>query len=392
MKRIIVLALSLTALCGYAQQTQPEEVPWMVERNESPEWYNKQAEAWEKVVAREPHNENAWYNLSKAVKYANFNNEDGYAKRQAIYERMKEAIPDTYTYHFCAYDNYNDSISSAHMERAYQLMPEGRIFGEEYGTFIAYFWKSGKEKELKEVAKRYYKEQRVPSDLLRYNYNELQCLPKDAIYFGSGDAILLPKIALQYGMGIHQDKFVICASFLYIPDYYKNVCKKLGIKPEQFNMEEYRTASTWKNYLPDRIRYIIKECGRPSYFSPASLSGGSGLESLKENLYNEGLVLRYSEIPYDNYARVRENLEQNIHLDYLTEPDFVIEPEWQSANNLAYNYFILLSPLITKYKEWNNPERSKWLEKLLSTALKQSKMRPELKKNCQEYLNKYAKE
>ena len=392
MKRIIALALSLTALCCHAQQIQPEEIPWMVEQNKPAEWYNQQAEAWENVVAREPQNENAWYNLYKAVKYANWDNEKGYAKRQAIYERMSKAIPDTYIYHFCAQDNYDDSISDAHMERAYQLMPEDRIFGEEYGTFIAYFWKRGKVKELKETAQLYYREQRIPSDLLRYNYNELQCLPKNAIYFGNGDAVLLPKIALQYGMGVHQDKFMICASFLCIPEYYKNVCKQLGIEPEQLNMDDYRSESTWMNYLPERIRYIIKQSGRPSYFSPASLSGGSGLESLKENLYFEGLVLRYSEHPYDNYARVRENLERNIHLDYLVEPKFIIEPEWQSANSLACNYFILLSPLIAKYKEWNNPERASWLEALLTTALEQSKMREDLKKDCQKYLNKFIQE
>ena len=189
MKRIIVLALSLAAYTVHAQQPQPKEIPWMVEQTQSTEWYHQQAEAWEKVIAQNPQNENAWYNLWKAVKYADWNNEDGYEKRQALYERMSQAIPDTYIYHFCAQDNYNDSISNAHMERAYQLMPQDRIFGEEYGTFIAYFWKRGKEKELKEMAKRYYLEQKIPGDLLRYNYNELQCLPKNAIYFGNGDAI-----------------------------------------------------------------------------------------------------------------------------------------------------------------------------------------------------------
>lgn len=392
MKRILVLALSLTAVYGYAQRVQPEEIPWMVVQSESPEWYARQAEAWETVVAREPQNENAWYNLSKATRYANLDSNDGYARRQALYKRMSKAIPDTYTYHFCAQDNYNDSISNAHMERAYQLMPQGRIFGEEYGSFIAYFWKNNREKELKEVAKLYYKEQRIPSDLFRYNYNELQCLPPNAIYFGNGDAILLPKIALQYGMGVHQDKMVICTSFLWIPEYYNNVCKQLGIEPEHLNIDYYRTENNWRKYLSERIRYIIKQSGRPSYLSSVSLTGDSELESLKGHLYNEGLVLRYSEMPYDNYARIRENLEQNIRLDYLVEPDFVIEPEWQSANNLTYNYFVLLTPLIAKYREWNNPQRSEWLKNLLTDALAQSRMGTDLKKKCQEYLNKYSKE
>ena len=387
------MALSLMLIwSAQAQQVQPERIPWMVERCESSAWYAAQVGAWENVVARDPKNEIAWANLSRAVRYGRMVGDKNQQSLQSLNERMAKAIPDTYTYHFCARYNEDESLADAHIERAYQLMPADRPLGEEYGFFIAYFWRKGKQKELEKVAARYYADKSVPTGLLRYNYNELQCLPEHAIYFGNGDPVLLPKMALQYGMKVHQDKMVICASFLWIKEYYDRVCKQLGIVPEQFDMTTYQTQENYKKYLPERIRYIMKQSGRPSYFSPSSLSDGSGLEALKENLYNEGLVLRYSEEPYDNYARVRENLEQNIRLDYLLEPSFIIEPEWQSANSLTYNYFILLSPLIAKYKEWNNPERSAWLANLLTTALEQSKMRDDLKKNCQQYLEQFTKQ
>ena len=385
MKRFFSYILAFISLGGYAQTIKPEEVPSLIERQESVTWYNQQAEAWEKVVAQEPHNENAWYNLNKAIRYANFNHPEGYEKLQALYERMAQAIPHTYTYHFCAANNQNDSIAQLHMEQAYKLMPKDRKLGEEYGFFLAYFWKTNRQKELQDIAKRYYQEQSVPSNLLRYNYNELQCLPPKAVYIGNGDILLLPKMALLYGLGVHQDKVVICASFLWIPDYYIQVCKQLGIQPKQFNTDEYSTTDNWT----ERINYIIHACGRPCYFSPSSLSDGSGLEYFKENLYNEGLVLRYSEKPYDNYARVRTNIEQNIHLDYLVEPDFIIEPEWQSANNLVFNYYILLSPLIEKYKEWGNLDRSLWLQNLLNKGLEKSKMDQKLKKTCREYMKQF---
>ena len=111
------------------------------------------------------------------------------------------------------------------------------------------------------------------------------------------------------------------------------------------------------------------------------------MSRLKKNLYNEGLVLRYSDIPYDNYVRVRENVERNIRLDYLIEPQFVAEKEWQSANALTYNYFVLLAPLIGKYREWHDVERSEWLANLLTKALEQAKMSDAMKNNCQKYLN-----
>ena len=391
MKRIILLALSIMMTwSAQAQEVKPERIPWMVERGESLEWYVKQTEAWEKVVAREPKNENAWSNLSRATRYSSMLRDNNWQPLQEVNERMAKAIPDTYTYHFSARHNTDESIADAHMERAYQLMPDDRPLGEEYGSFIAYFWRKGRLKELEEVSRRYYMDRSVPTSLLRYNYNELQCLPENAIYFGNGDAILLPKMALQYGMKVHQDKLVICASFLWVDEYYQMVCKQLGIAPKKFNIKDYQTETTWKDFLPEQIKYIIQQSGRPSYFSPASLSDGSGLEGLKENLYNEGLVLRYSEEPYDNYARVRENLEQNIHLDYLVEPNFSNEPQWESSNSLSYNCFILLSPLIQKYKEWGNPERSAWLENLLTKALAQSKMETSLKESCHQYLKQYT--
>ena len=366
-------------------------MPWLLERSESVAWYAAQTDAWEKVVAREPKNENAWSNLIRATRYGHMLGDGDNQSLQNLNARMAKAIPDTYTYHFSARYNEDQSWADEHIERAYQLMPADRPLGEEYGFFVAYFWSKGKLLELEQVATRYFEERSVPTGLLRYNYNELQCLPANAIYFGNGDAILLPKMALQYGMKVHQDKMVICASFLCIKSYYDRVCQQLGIVSEQFDVEDYQTEARWKDYLQERIKYIIKQSGRPSYFSPASLTDGSGLDVLKENLYNEGLVLRYSEEPYDNYARVRENLERNIRLDYLVEPEFIIEPEWESANSLTYNYFILLAPLIQKYKEWNNPERSAWLENLLTTAFNKSKMRDDLKKHCRDYLNEYIK-
>ena len=82
-------------------------------------------------------------------------------------------------------------------------------------------------------------------------------------------------------------------------------------------------------------------------------------------------------------------MEQNIRLDYLVEPDFTIEPEWQSADNLVFNYYILLSPLIQKYREWGEPDRSIWLQNLLIKGLKKSKMDEQHKKICSDYLKQY---
>lgn len=56
------------------------------------------------------------------------------------------------------------------------------------------------------------------------------------------------------------------------------------------------------------------------------------------------------------------------------------EKEWQSANALTYNYFVLLSPLIAKYREWHDTARSEWAANLLEKALEQAKMSDSRKK------------
>ena len=77
MKRLIVWALSLVALGMNAQEVKPERIPWIVERAESSEWYENQIKAWEKVVANEPANENAWYNSEQSHSLCH----NGYARR-----------------------------------------------------------------------------------------------------------------------------------------------------------------------------------------------------------------------------------------------------------------------------------------------------------------------
>lgn len=41
---------------------------------------------------------------------------------------------------------------------------------------------------------------------------------------------------------------------------------------------------------------------------------------MKDSLYSEGLVFRYSSKPYNNLAATRKNFEQNYLLDYLRHP------------------------------------------------------------------------
>ena len=81
-------------------------------------------------------------------------------------------------------------------------------------------------------------------------------------------------------------------------------------------------------------------------------------DSLKARLYNEGLTLRYSAKPYDNFAVKRRNIDQRYLLEYLLYP-FEAEPKrnrpWRWSEDdkwfLADNYLTLLYDQLPWYKK-----------------------------------------
>jgi hypothetical protein len=386
-KRKWILAAGLVMTLGLcAQQPMPEDVPAMVVEQKSEEWYRRQETGWREVARREPHNERAWKNLFAASRYGwQKNGAEADERLQGILEEMERAIPGSYVYHFC---RYRAKMQAEDMEKAYRMMPDSA--GMDYDTFLAYFWMTGQKERIREVAKRYYSQRVMPSALLRYNYNELQCMPKGALYFGNGDAVLLPKLLLQYGMEEHQDKMIVCLSFLWMPEYYEQVCRDLGIPVRKFSESDYKDRSEWQqHYLKDVVSYIIQAAGRPSYISPVSML--AGLEDLSGNLYSEGLVLRYSEQPYDNYAPMRKNVEQRLRLDYLLEPAFLPEPEWQSVKALQVNYLVLLAPLVEKYREWGDVGRSEWLSALLKELVDRWGDEIASREEYRQYIRKYLR-
>ncbi len=96
-------------------------------------------------------------------------------------------------------------------------------------------------------------------------------------------------------------------------------------------------------------------------------------DDMKENLYNEGLTLRYSTTPYDNRKVKRHNVEERYQLDYLRFPFCVDRTNERRnynhpASDLAFNYAILLYDLLPYYAE-HKEERFWWLNSLLNNIL-----------------------
>ena len=114
MKRVILgIWLLMLSLSGMAQTNAMKvESPIVTEKDFV--WYVEQKEAWKAQTQKNPKDETAWLNYYHAAHYMGWwgNNSDSVVRQ--VMSEMKQAIPDTYTYNFCAYR----AVVTGHVEEA----------------------------------------------------------------------------------------------------------------------------------------------------------------------------------------------------------------------------------------------------------------------------------
>ena len=99
------------------------------------------------------------------------------------------------------------------------------------------------------------------------------------------------------------------------------------------------------------------------------------MEPWKKNLYNEGLLLKYSKRSYDNLAIKRRNVEERYLLEYLLVS---FRPEWTAGQRLSANYAVLLADLLPYYAK-HDKKRYDWLMQLLVSAVTNTSLSDERK-------------
>ena len=387
-KTLIVSWAVAVALCASAQK--PQEIKGIVEEAHDSLWYAGQVEAWQREVDADGQDEKAWRNLFEAawgLKSCSRGKNDGGMTR--ILERMERAIPETYTYNICAY-RASQGPDNKFAEKAMTLLPDD-ISDRGYDAVLGYLWMMGetdgtgwKAGLFNDILRRQYEHGKYPSFILRFGYNQLQGMAEGGLFFGNGDAELFDKLMLQRAMRVHTDKVVVVIPFLSMRSYRDALCRQLGIPP--FPGREVRTEEEFKAAVQEMVEYVIRESGRPAYFSPGSQWAVQGIA---RKLYNEGLVYRYSEEPYDNVSAAQRHVERDYHFDYLTEPAFRVETWWSGSEMLLLNYTVMLGPLVQSYRESGHQERADWLYRIFKASVENGGFSAAKKKEYLDYLEKW---
>lgn len=346
MKRNLVIASAL-ALClcltaGAALDEKPQKIVSPIKEKHDGDWYVRQSRLWKEVIKKSPTDEEAWGNYYRAIRYSLWyvdNPQQEESRLDSVMTEMERAIPNTYTLYLTHFYHRGDLKYANEMRKAMTMQPDNV---DEYSVYAGFLMQSCDEKGQEALFKRWYASGTYSSSLLNYAYNEMASLPANAILISNGDAPCFSQLMLQYGKGLFGGVQQVCAGMLYSPDYSKAMAKKLGIPP--FETIEGFSSMNSKEVFDAMLMHIIHHTKRPIY-----LSSTCTMPSFTDKLYNEGLVVKYSEQPYDNLKVKRHNYENVYLLDYLKQ-SFSPESYQGSVTPLNLNYIPCLKSLLDYYK------------------------------------------
>lgn len=397
MKRKYAFILGLVAIIGLASisdavqaQTKnltPQKVETPVKVHQSAEWYKMQEFLWKAEIDKDPKNEEAWGNYYRAVKYRSWSESmpDINERLDAIVEEMGKVIPDTYTYYITRCHNNNHAQDNPGMAKAIRMRPDAV---DDYPTFISYLMQTGDEETMCDILTRWYNSGTYSPTLLNYAYNELIGLAPNAIIFAHGDTQTFAKLILQYGKGVRPDVTIVNTSFwLFTTSYRSRIEKKLGLPcfAKQVDDGIYKLDNNDFEKVKDVVyQHLIDNTDRPIYFSPMM---ETEMPRCADQLYSEGLVMRYSKKPYDNLAIKRRNYEELYLTDYLRE-SFLPESYPASIDRYNFNYIPCFKSLLDYYKRSGNTARYQELHSLMVRIVEQINVPAEDKLKYYEEINR----
>jgi hypothetical protein len=246
---------------------------------------------------------------------------------------------------------------------------------------------TGDEETMRDILTRWYNSGTYSPTLLNYAYNELIGLAPNAIIFAHGDTQTFSKLILQYGKGIRPDVTVVNTTFWFFsPTYREHMEKKLGLP----SFAERVTNGTYVlNGVPEDVinvayHHLINNTDRPIYFTPMA---DMEMPKFTNKLYSEGLVMRYSEKPYDNLAVKRKNYEELYLTDYLRE-SFIPESYPAATDRYNFNYVPCFKSLLDHYKQTGNTTRYNELRNLMLRIVEQINVPDEEKQKYYEEIER----
>ena len=412
MKRILTTLLLISALLltVAAQENKPELGTLMLNKDFSPTaleageqlYYpvllhcdtaqiSRLFRQWNQYVDKHPQDEAAWrnfYEVYEAYYLRSFNAPGGRTKQELarqtnLQERLARGIPYTYTYDIIALLEQFSMIgdqehSRDHMHKyaanALERLPDDAR-ASDLQLLISTLYQTGDTTNLEQLLNIYFDRDMCPSYVLQYHFNELQGMDQNAVYIGTHEGDIIPKLVIQHVLRQHRDKVLYDQNFCYDRIYNAACFSHLGIAEPDYDAW-IRSGESWNRLS---VEWLCDNSPRPVYFSANSIAFMAEqwlTNDLKACLYNEGLTMRYSPTPYDNFKVKRQNINRRYLLEYLLysfESDHDVQGQrWNDDQTyLALNYVMLLQDQLPWYEQ-NDREGYDRLAHVIRRILKQN--------------------
>ena len=376
MRRKIFIVLALAGqVITYAQKA--ETIESITANSHEPGWYAAQAGIWQGEVDANPRNQWAWRNLFRATLYqeqfaSGWGESPDESRTAGVIRKMEAALPDSFVLNLCKgrFCLTTDEAAKRgdNILRAIELMPEN-VCPEDLEFLATRLWINDPDNPLVgELYNRSYRNKYFPARIMHFNHNMLRCMQPNALFFSNGDLDTEPMKMLQEALGERTDVVIINVAFLHATSFMKALYKKLGIEPLTLDVQDYgdKYGEDWfRHYEADIIMYLINQSKRPAYFSPTNPKV-SILN--RDSIYNEGLVLKYSPKPYNNFEAAMHNVKEVYNLEYLAEPDLVYD-SWETSVMIDMNHVTLLANLISKFRKKGDKAQADRLYGILSKCV-----------------------
>lgn len=360
---------------------KPETVYRLTRECRDYSFYNEQTSVWKKEVERSGKNAAAWQNYYYAVRYANITDPAGSTESRRkqmndIVDAMAKKIPGTLEYYHCQLLNYNKTElfgapeQVKMLQKAIEMFPNDPDILEE---MIVYCETLGSTEKLRDYYTRMLSSGIYELPVLEANYNMLMSTDKNAILFTKGDNDTFPAWMLQQAKGIRSDVTVMNISLAgYFKEYVKRMLKQKNIVLTDAFYEKVKTFGE-NDFIKELVLEINKKYPNvPVYFAiTADMS-----DLFQDSLYCTGLANLFSTTRVENISKLKDNVENRFHLDYLQSGLIDVKPiSKQLADNFNYNYFVPFAMLYKYYKSMNesNPKAQFYRDFCLNNSAKRGK-------------------
>jgi hypothetical protein len=318
----LLIAFSLLWLGASAQKAE-KIYPLNLQHHEQ-EYYNTQSKLWAEEVKKHPKDAEAWKNYYCATRYANnmYLRNQGADKEkmmQQIVAAMEKNVPNSVQYYNCETSLIGNS--NADTANYVKIIKKGLAFDPNdpglLESYINYCEINGHTEKLPDLYTRLYNSNQFAQGIIETGYNMLMSLDKNAIVFVCGDDDTYPMRMLQVVKKVRTDVTILNTSLaVYLPVYTKRLLKEKNVTLTEDILNKGQNEM-------EIIKGLVLAINKSNPDIPIFFDIFCDAEqTFPDSLYCTGLAWKYSITRFNNISRLKNNIENHFHLDYLDEASY----------------------------------------------------------------------